>query len=34
LKSYAERARNTAEMDKTVGAKLKQRYNIEFIDRY
>jgi serine/threonine protein kinase len=34
LTKYAERVRNTAEMDKTVGVKLKQKYNVEFIDRY
>jgi serine/threonine protein kinase len=34
LKSYMERMRNTAQMDKTVGTKLRDKYNIEFIDRY
>ncbi len=34
LNKYTERMRNTAEMDKTVSVKLKEKYNVEFIDRY
>ncbi len=34
LSQFAEKMRKTAQMDKTISSKLKEKYNVEFLDRY